>query len=215
MENNKDWLRALLRQDEILPEDIPDIGLYMDQVTTLMDTKLAGSKRYPDDKIMTKTMINNYTKNHLLPPSEKKKYAREHVFLLILIYYLKNMLSISDIQSLLEPLSEDFFPKEPKSGLSLEEIYRKILADTRANQTGTAEDILKKWDESRDSFSDYPINDNQADYLDDFAFIYQLGYEIYMRKQLIERLIDRRRERTAEESPKGKRAKAAKKKDAK
>ena len=63
MDNYKDWLYALLKTEPIPPEDIPDIGLYMDQVTTLMDTRLAGSKRYPDDKILTKTMINNYAKN--------------------------------------------------------------------------------------------------------------------------------------------------------
>ena len=56
MDNYKDWLYALLKTEPIPPEDIPDIGLYMDQVTTLMDTRLAGSKRYPDDKILTKTM---------------------------------------------------------------------------------------------------------------------------------------------------------------
>ena len=106
MDNYKDWLCNLLKTESIPPEDIPNIGLYMDQVTTLMDTRLASSKRYPDDKILTKTMINNYTKNKLLPPSNKKKYSREHIFLLIMIYYLKSILSISDIQSLLEPLSE-------------------------------------------------------------------------------------------------------------
>ena len=57
MDNYKDWLYALLKTEPIPPEDIPDIGLYMDQVTTLMDTRLAASKRYPDDKILTKTMI--------------------------------------------------------------------------------------------------------------------------------------------------------------
>ena len=134
MDNYKDWLYALLKTEPIPPEDIPDIGLYMDQVTTLMDTRLAGSKRYPDDKILTKTMINNYTKNHLLPPSDKKKYSREHVFLLIMIYYLKSMLSISDIQSLLEPLSEKYFPKNEENGLTLSDIYQKIIDDNNANE---------------------------------------------------------------------------------
>ena len=134
MDNYKDWLYALLKTEPIPPEDIPDIGLYMDQVTTLMDTRLAGSKRYPDDKILTKTMINNYTKNHLLPPSDKKKYSREHVFLLIMIYYLKSMLSISDIQSLLEPLSEKYFPKNEENGLTLSDIYQKIIDDYNSEQ---------------------------------------------------------------------------------
>ena len=47
----------------VKPEDIPNIDLYMDQVTTFMEAQLAHSKRYKDDKILTKTMINNYAKN--------------------------------------------------------------------------------------------------------------------------------------------------------
>ena len=117
MDNYKDWLYALLKTEPIPPEDIPDIGLYMDQVTTLMDTRLAGSKRYPDDKILTKTMINNYAKNKLLPPPVKKKYSPEHMMLLVFIYYFKNILSITDIQTLLAPITDRYFGTE--SGFSI------------------------------------------------------------------------------------------------
>ena len=70
MENDvKEFLSELLKQlksiDYIKPEDIPNIDLYMDQVTTFMDEQLAASKRYESDKILTKTMINNYAKNNL------------------------------------------------------------------------------------------------------------------------------------------------------
>ena len=61
-------LGSLSRIDYIKPEEVPNIPLYMDQVTTFMDAQLASSKRYPEDKILTKTMINNYAKNDLLPP---------------------------------------------------------------------------------------------------------------------------------------------------
>ena len=65
------------RIDCIKLDDIPDIDLYMDQVTTLIDGKLRSTTRNPgDDKILTKTMINNYTKNDLLPPPIKKKYSK-------------------------------------------------------------------------------------------------------------------------------------------
>lgn len=213
MDNYKDWLYTLLKTESIPPEDIPDIGLYMDQVTTLMDTRLADSKRYPNDKILTKTMINNYTKNHLLPPSDKKKYSREHVFLLIMIYYLKSMLSISDIQSLLEPLSEKYFPKNAENGLSLSDIYQKIMNDNAANEQAISEDILKTWERSRNSFAEYSPSNEEAEYLDDFSFIYQLGYDIYIRKQIMERLIDRRREEhPSSSSKKGKGEKSSKKK---
>ena len=69
---------------------IPDIPLYMDQVTTFMDEHLARMKRYPEDKVLTKTMINNYAKNNLLPPPLKKKYTKEHMLMLIFIYYFKH-----------------------------------------------------------------------------------------------------------------------------
>ena len=212
MEDYKDWLNSLTETESILPEDIPDIGLYMDQVTTLMDTKLAESKRYPEDKIMTKTMVNNYTKNHLLPPSEKKKYSREHVLLLIMIYYLKNILSISDIQNLLAPLSEKYFPKNRENGLTLEAIYQKVLQDNTKKHPALTEEILSTWKESRNSFSSYPLSEEEKEYLDDFSFIYQLSYDIYLRKQIIEQLIDRRRKEHASEHSSAEKKKNQKKK---
>ena len=92
-ESIMDIISKLRDIDYINPEDIPNIDLYMDQVTTFMDARLASCKRSDDDKILTKTMINNYTKNNLLPPPEKKKYSKEHMFLLIFLYYFKNVLS--------------------------------------------------------------------------------------------------------------------------
>ena len=71
------------RIDYIHPVDIPNIDLYMDQVTTFMEEQLSSTKRYEDDKILTKTMINNYAKNNLLPPPNKKKYSKEHLLVLI------------------------------------------------------------------------------------------------------------------------------------
>ena len=84
----KSILDSLSRIEHIQSDDIPNIDLYMDQVTTFMDQHLRATTRYPDeDKILTKTMINNYAKNDLLPPPVKKKYSKEHVLVLIFIYY--------------------------------------------------------------------------------------------------------------------------------
>lgn len=75
--DNKELVSSMLRKmtklNYIKPGDVPGINLYMDQVTTFMDEHLSDSKRHEDDKILTKTMINNYTKNNLLPPPVKKK----------------------------------------------------------------------------------------------------------------------------------------------
>ena len=108
-ERIQDILKRLDTLSYIRPEEIPGIDLYMDQVTTFMDEHLKNTKRYPEDKVLTKTMINNYAKNNLLPAPNKKKYSREHILLLIFIYYFKNILSINDIEELFRPITAGHF----------------------------------------------------------------------------------------------------------
>ena len=105
MNNNiKELMGAILKNmaalNYIKPGDVPNINLYMDQVTTFMYEHLHDTKRTEDDKVLTKTMINNYAKNNLLPSPVKKKYSKEHIYILTFIYYFKNILSINDIQTL-------------------------------------------------------------------------------------------------------------------
>ena len=72
MDANKLLTDILNNMKLIKPEDIPNIDLYMDQVTTFMDKHLYSVKRFDVDRALTKTMINNYAKNELLPSPEKK-----------------------------------------------------------------------------------------------------------------------------------------------
>lgn len=166
----------------ILPEDIPSIELYMDQVTTFMDKQLSGTKRYKDDKILTKTMINNYSKNNLLPPSDRKKYSKDHIILLIYIYYMKNFLSISDIQTLLTPMTDNYFQKE--KGLTMSDIYSDII--------GIEQEYKVRFKESVEAVCEIADHEfpEDSEYLKTFAMIAMLSYDIYAKKQLIERLID-------------------------
>ena len=107
MIDSEKLLNDIISKLNIIDEaDIPAIDLYMDQVTTFMDKHLKDNKRFDDDKILTKTMINNYAKNDLLPAPVKKRYSKQHVILLIFIYYFKNILSINDIKTILGPISE-------------------------------------------------------------------------------------------------------------
>lgn len=82
--------------------DIPDIDLYMDQVINFLEKKLIFFKESEDDLILTKTMINNYVKSSLIPKPIKKKYGRDHISKLIMLYFLKNILSINDIKEVFE-----------------------------------------------------------------------------------------------------------------
>lgn len=105
---------------------IPDIDLYMDQVTTFIDEKLSYLKRNKEDNILTKTMINNYTKAGILMPPKKKKYSRQHMILIILTYYLKQVLSIGDIQNLFSPIVKAINSGESHEK-KLEYMYNKFL----------------------------------------------------------------------------------------
>ena len=172
----------------IKPSMLPNIDLYMDQVTTFMDEKLKEFKRHPDDKILTKTMINNYTKNNLLPPSEKKKYSQEHLLLLIFIYYLKNILSINDIQTLLNPLNEHYFGNTAEEGPSMKDIYKDIVLLETQMFRPFYKDILGKINLAEKSFPDVP--EESREYLQNFARVCMLGFDVYLKKQMIETIID-------------------------
>ncbi len=189
--NSEDLLNSILESFDrityIHPEDIPNIELYMDQVTTFIDSRLRSSARYPEvDKILTKTMINNYAKNNLLPPPEKKKYTKEHILVLLFIYYFKGVMSINDIQTLLTPLTDKFFGT--KDEFNLEKIYSEALALEKEQVKGMKEDILKKYKLSEEMFPDAPSKD--ADFLQKFAFITLLSIEVYAKRLLIEKMVD-------------------------
>jgi len=179
-------LQSLDRMDYIKPADVPGIDLYMDQVTTFMDSHLKSSKRYEDDKILTKTMINNYAKNNLLPPPEKKKYSREHILLLIFIYYFKNLLSINDIQSLLSPLTDKYFHTD--SPLQLDQIYTEVFSLEKGQIEAMKADLVEKYRISGETFTDTP--ESEKDFLQLFSFICMLSFDVYVKKQVIEKLID-------------------------
>ena len=180
-------LESLDRIHHIEVEDIPNIDLYMDQVTTLMDNKLRGSVRNPqEDKILTKTMINNYAKNNLLPPPIKKKYSREHVLMLIFIYYFKGVLSINDIQEVLNPLAEKYFLA--KGDINLATIYEEIFSLEQTEVESLKEDIVSKFDMSKTLFEGAGEEDKEM--LQMFSFIGLLSYDVYIKKLLIEKLVD-------------------------
>lgn len=182
----KEVLEKLQTMDYVKPEALPNIDLYMDQVTTFMDTQLASTKRHEEDKILTKTMINNYAKNNLLPPPNKKKYSKDHILTLLFIYYFKSILSISDIQSILNPITDKYFGSE--SGLNLQDIYNEVFGLEHAEVQHILKELARKYKTSLKTFKDIP--DEDAKLLHKFAFICMLSFDVYIKKLIIEQTID-------------------------
>lgn len=191
--DNEDLINSIMaslgRIDAIKLEDIPNIDLYMDQLTTFMDERLKKATRHPgEDKILTKTMINNYAKNDLLPPPVRKKYSKDHLILLIFIFYLKNILSINDIQTLLEPLKNRFHHSDDE--LNLGKIYEVAYALQKEELEPCIYDLKKKYEKALGTFEDEDITDEEKKKMQMFSFITLLSYDVYVKKLLIEKILD-------------------------
>lgn len=186
--------------DYINPKDIPAIDLYMDQLTTFMEDQLGKNRRNDEDKVMTKTMINNYTKNNLLPSPNKKRYSKQHLILLIYIYYLKNMLSINDIQTLLQPLIDGYFNTN-KDGKDISDIYAHLYEHLSQHYGDIIKDIVRTANKA-----DAMYDPEEDPYLHDLSMISLLSVDIYAKKKYVEHLVDKLRQESESEA----RANAAK-----
>ena len=93
-------IEAVFADRDIMPDEVPQLDLYMDQVLTLFDQCLSGSKRTPEDKLLTKTMVNNYVKEGLMTPVKGKKYTRQQIMQLLCVYHLKQTLRLNDVKAL-------------------------------------------------------------------------------------------------------------------
>lgn len=112
-------IEKVVERSYLTSDDIPDLDLYMDQIMTLFDQHLDDNKRYEDDKLLTKTMINNYSKAKVISPVKGKKYTKEQIIQMLMIYYLKNNLTIQEIKKVLSPLYE--------KNIALKNIYDQFI----------------------------------------------------------------------------------------
>ena len=111
------WEKYLLNYRLPAWEEIHDIGLYMDQVVTLLRQYLDYlPPELKEEQVITPAAINNYVRKKIMPEPVKKKYYRTHIAYLIMICTLKQCMSISTLQTMI-PM-----------GLSAEELERTYTA---------------------------------------------------------------------------------------
>ncbi len=188
-------IEALKNIKTIAPDDPPDIYLYMDQVTAFLREHLMNDNVHDDDKLLTKTMINNYTKKKLLPPPIKKKYSKQHLYFLTLIYYYKNFLTIDEIHDLLAPITEKYSENDPLTIEYTQRYYSKIYEMYGNQQNGIVADIkddletVRKMIEETKNEEVIPFSDEVEEYLELLLLVTVLSNDIYYKKVLIENLI--------------------------
>ena len=193
----KELIEYLRNLHHVHGNALPSLELYMDQVTGFMDEHLSSMRRHKEDKALTKTMINNYAKNKILPPPVGKRYNKNHMLILLLIYYYKSMLSLSDIRTVVDPLAENYFSLHSKPRLT--DIYEEIFSFANGEMQSLVEDLEKKFQTANSSFSEQDpafanLEESEREQLQSFSFLSLLAFDVYLKKQLMEKIVDRMEE---------------------
>jgi len=131
-------------------------------------------------------MINNYAKNNLLPSPVRKKYTQDHILLLVFIYYFKNLLNFNDIETILSYITEHHFGEAP---LPLSQVYTEVFTMEHSQMDKLKDDVKAKFETAEKTFSDVE-DPGEKDALQLFSFICELAFDVYLKKQMIERLAD-------------------------
>ena len=165
-------------------DEMPELDLYMDQVIQLFEGKLSTLKRNDDEKILTKTMINNYAKGKLLLPIKNKKYSKEHLILMAFIYNLKGALSINDIKSSLSEIIES----DESIDYPLRELYNCYLEESKDDVNRFKEDVSQKINKIESTIS----NEDKLsiDYHNKFLLLCSMVNMSNMYRRMSENIID-------------------------
>ena len=184
MENKNKLIESLNFDNQLLLEDIPNLDLYMDQVIQLFEDKFATSKRNDDEKILTKTMINNYAKGKLFFPVKNKKYSKEHLILISMIYQMKSALSINDVKLTLEKLNAKITDEE----VNLQQLYQSYLDVINKNNVMFKNDIGKQWKDIENEVKELG-NDDPA-YLEQVLLVATLSNMSNHYRRAAEKIVD-------------------------
>lgn len=176
-------VEELSLEKNIKLDEIPEIDLYMDQVIQLFESKYNDAKRNEDDKVLTKTMINNYAKGKLLMPIKNKKYSKDHLILMSLIYNLKGALSISDIKSSLNHIVKEF---EDGSEYPLRGIYNAYLEQCEEDLESFKKGVYNK----DESVKEKVKNDKDKDFEEKFLLLCSMINMSNMYRRMGEKIID-------------------------
>ncbi|WML38319.1 DUF1836 domain-containing protein [Neobacillus sp. OS1-2] len=184
MEKIKKIIDELVLETSLSLDEIPKIDLYMDQVIQLFENKFNASKRNEDEKVLTKTMINNYAKGKLIFPIQNKKYSKEHLILMGLIYQLKGALSINDIKVTLSGMNKKIVDED----VDLDTFYLSYLHLTGRNTVDFKVDMEER---VKDVKEEIAKNEKESSlYLEQVLMISSLVHMSNLYRRVAEKLVD-------------------------
>ncbi|MFC2947200.1 DUF1836 domain-containing protein [Virgibacillus sediminis] len=184
MDDHEELINSLHKEGRLTLEDIPELDLYMDQVIQLFENNFAASKRRKDEKVLTKTMINNYAKGKLFFPVQNKKYSKEHLILISMIYQMKGALSIRDVKNTLDRINE----KITEESFDIKPLYASVLKLSRYNKSRMNELIADHITEVEAEINQ--MEDSDEEYLEKVLLIETFTEMSNLYRKAAETLVD-------------------------
>ncbi|WP_206458011.1 DUF1836 domain-containing protein [Anaerovorax sp. IOR16] len=165
----------------------PDMELYMDQAVMFINKHLNAYKKEAKDQVMTKTMVSNYAKHHLIPRPKNKRYTKDHLILLTLIFYLKGTFQMEEIQTLMEPLIENY-NSEFDEKFDFHRIYDNILNLYEQEQKNLLTEVTEDINRIKKNLDDNELADDDTTEL--FMLIANLSMKANAQKFLAQKLMN-------------------------
>jgi len=182
----KNTVKDYISKGRVKEEDFPDMDIYMDQAETFMNKELSIYKKREKDKVITKTMIGNYVKHNMLPRPVNKRYSKDHLVLLTLIYYLKGTFQMEEIEKLIKPLIDNY-NSEFDEKFDLSSLYTAIFRVQAEEQELLPENLSDTIDKIKHRLSEAALSED--DTMELFMLIVTLSMKADAQKFLAHKLM--------------------------
>lgn len=156
----KELVEKYLQNGIISEKNFPDMELYIDQMMKCLNKELF---IYGNDEAgpITKAMISNYTKHKMLPGPIGKRYTKEHLICMSLVYYLKECFSMDEIQRLMKPLIKNY-SSDWDDKIDIDSMYNEITTFVKETETDLPSRIDKQMSEIKKFLSNRDAADDDT-----------------------------------------------------
>ncbi len=174
-----------LKKGIVEGDDYPEMDLYIDQLVACLNKELE-LYRTGDDGPVTKAMVSNYTKHKMIPGPAGRKYGKDHLLFMTIVFYLKNSLSMDQIRKLMAPLLANY-ESEWDDTIDVAKMYKAFADFTREEEAGLPDRISQRIRDVKKLCSRYEAEDDTSELL---TLIVSLIMEFYAELFIADVLLD-------------------------
>lgn len=183
----KNTMEEFEEKGAIHASEFPDLELYIDQAALFMNRSLSVYKDEADDQVITKTMIGNYAKHRMLPRPQNKRYTKDHLIMLTLIFYLKGNFQMDEIELLVKPLIDNYNSTFDDK-IDLTQLYDGILSTQERDKENRFQQVADDMEQIKTRLNETIQSDD--DVLELFMMITSLCMRADAHRYLAKKLLD-------------------------